>query len=97
MLDGVAKTFHRGPLAALLLGDGDPHAVRAVRGLWLGMARGECFGLLGVNGAGASRRRSNCTSQRVAEVARRDPSHGCRASDLVLGLRAQARARRLAW
>lgn len=25
---------------------------RALRGLWLGVQHGECFGLLGVNGAG---------------------------------------------
>ncbi|GAB4821282.1 hypothetical protein N2152v2_008328 [Parachlorella kessleri] len=42
LLDGVRKTYWRD--------GGEP--VRAVRGLWAGVAGGECFGLLGVNGAG---------------------------------------------
>jgi ABC-type multidrug transport system ATPase subunit len=41
LLDGVKKTYWRGA-----------EPVRAVRGLWAGVAGGECFGLLGVNGAG---------------------------------------------
>lgn len=41
LLDGVEKTYWRGS-----------EAVRAVCGVWAGVAGGECFGLLGVNGAG---------------------------------------------
>ena len=44
LLTNVRKSYYpRGPF-------GPP--LRAVRGLWLGVQSGECFGLLGVNGAG---------------------------------------------
>ncbi|GIL59336.1 hypothetical protein Vafri_14231 [Volvox africanus] len=42
LLDGVRKSYSQGPFRA---------AVAAVRGLWVGVPAGECFGLLGVNGA----------------------------------------------
>ena len=54
LLAGASKTFSHGPLG---LG-GAP--TRAVRGVWLGVGRGECLGLLGVSGAGKT------TSFRVA-------------------------------
>ncbi|KAK9828547.1 hypothetical protein WJX72_000707 [[Myrmecia] bisecta] len=43
LLGGLEKSYRQGPGSAPL---------RAVDGLWLGIAEGECFGLLGVNGAG---------------------------------------------
>ncbi len=43
LLDGVVKSYSQGWLQP---------PVRAVRGLWLGVDGGECFGLLGTNGAG---------------------------------------------
>jgi hypothetical protein len=61
LLAGLRKTYHSGPLAALR-GDADPSGVRAVRGLWLGVAPGTCFGLLGVNGAGDWLRRRGASA-----------------------------------
>ncbi len=43
LLDGVTKTYHSGE---------NTPPVRAVAGLWVGINRAECYGLLGVNGAG---------------------------------------------
>jgi len=43
LIKGLEKTYSLGPLEP-------PN--RALRGLWLGVQHGECFGLLGVNGAG---------------------------------------------
>ena len=43
LIRGLEKSYNLGPLEP-------PN--RALRGLWLGVRHGECFGLLGVNGAG---------------------------------------------
>ena len=43
LAEGLEKQYDQGPLARPL---------RAVADLWLGVRAGECFGLLGVNGAG---------------------------------------------
>jgi ABC-type multidrug transport system ATPase subunit len=43
LAEGVGKAYGRGPWEA---------PVQALADLWLGVAAGECFGLLGVNGAG---------------------------------------------
>ena len=43
LIRGLEKRYSLGPLEP-------PN--RALRGLWLGVQHGECFGLLGVNGAG---------------------------------------------
>lgn len=42
--------------------------VHAVRGLWLGTEEGECFGLLGVNGAGKTTAFRMVTGERVIET-----------------------------
>ena len=44
----------------------------AVRGLTLGIERGECFGLLGPNGAGKVSSRPTCAMQREAESCGRE-------------------------
>jgi ABC-type Na+ transport system ATPase subunit NatA len=43
LVAGLEKWYSRGTWQPPL---------RALRGLWLGVGEGECFGLLGVNGAG---------------------------------------------
>ena len=43
LLSRLEKTYSQGVLA---------EGVKAVQGVSVGIARGECFGLLGVNGAG---------------------------------------------
>lgn len=43
LVKGLEKSYSMGPWK-------QPN--RALRGLWLGVRHGECFGLLGVNGAG---------------------------------------------
>ena len=43
LLEGLAKSYPQGLLRPPLL---------AVRGVWAGVPKGQCFGLLGVNGAG---------------------------------------------
>lgn len=43
LVAGLEKWYNRGTWQPPL---------RALRGLWLGVGEGECFGLLGVNGAG---------------------------------------------
>ena len=43
LLKGLEKRYSQGPFRP---------PVRAVDGLWLGIPKGEAFGLLGVNGAG---------------------------------------------
>ena len=45
VVEGLQKRFNQGFRQP---------PVRAVDGLWLGIPRGQCFGLLGVNGAGKS-------------------------------------------
>ena len=43
VMQGLAKSYSQGLLKPRL---------RAVTGLWLGILPGQCFGLLGTNGAG---------------------------------------------
>ena len=43
LLQGLEKQYSQGPFRP---------PVRAVDGLWMGIPKGEAFGLLGVNGAG---------------------------------------------
>ena len=43
LIRGLEKSYNMGPWE-------QPN--RALRGLWLGVQHGECFGLLGMNGAG---------------------------------------------
>ena len=54
LLQGLEKRYSQGPFRP---------PVRAVDGLWLGIPKGEAFGLLGVNGAGKTTTFSMLTGQ----------------------------------
>ena len=54
LLKGLEKQYSQG---------GFKPALRAVDGLWLGVPKGEAFGLLGVNGAGKTTTFSMLTGQ----------------------------------
>lgn len=54
LLKGLEKQYSQGPFRP---------PVRAVDGLWLGIPKGEAFGLLGVNGAGKTTTFSMLTGQ----------------------------------
>lgn len=59
LLKGLEKQYSQGPFRP---------PVRAVDGLWLGIPKGEAFGLLGVNGAGKTTTFSMLTGQLPIQI-----------------------------